>query len=182
MVKRDRPSLNIRRLGRWYGQRPRLDPGSIPRVAVRPGRGCEGRFAVSDELRGPAVIEQTLDLLRQVYEQAGNAAPAERRHVLTPGLRDSIRDCLKQAESDQLPVTEEWLRAVGSKRGRYERMGQFCLPLSAFGIEVFIAFENGTATAHLVGEGKDPKLCDVPTRGHVRRLCQCLGIALKESS
>lgn len=30
-------------------------------------------------------------LLQEVYKQAGNAAPAERRHALTPGLRDSIR-------------------------------------------------------------------------------------------
>lgn len=30
-------------------------------------------------------------LLAEVYRQAGNSAPAERRHALTPGLRDSIR-------------------------------------------------------------------------------------------
>lgn len=30
-------------------------------------------------------------LLAEVYKQAGNAAPPERRHALTPGLRDSIR-------------------------------------------------------------------------------------------
>lgn len=30
-------------------------------------------------------------LLAEVYKQAGNGAPAERRHALTPGLRDSIR-------------------------------------------------------------------------------------------
>lgn len=34
------------------------------------------------------------EFLREVYRQAGNAAPANRRHALTPGLRDSIRDHL----------------------------------------------------------------------------------------
>ena len=30
-------------------------------------------------------------LLAEVYRQVGNAAPAERRHALTPALRDDIR-------------------------------------------------------------------------------------------
>lgn len=36
-----------------------------------------------------------LELLETVYKQAGNGAPAERRHALTPDLRDEIRDLLK---------------------------------------------------------------------------------------
>ena len=31
-------------------------------------------------------------LLREVYDQAGNSAPPQRRHALTPALRDRIRD------------------------------------------------------------------------------------------
>lgn len=34
-------------------------------------------------------------LLEEVYRQAGNSAPAERRHALTPDIRDRIRDYLK---------------------------------------------------------------------------------------
>lgn len=39
-------------------------------------------------------IDKLEGLLREVYSQAGNGAPAERRHALTPGLRDDIRDVL----------------------------------------------------------------------------------------
>ena len=36
-----------------------------------------------------------LALLGRVYREAGNSAPGFKRHALTPGLRDDIRDCLK---------------------------------------------------------------------------------------
>lgn len=41
-------------------------------------------------------INNLLELLKEVYRQCGNSAPAERRHALTPKIRDAIRDCLKQ--------------------------------------------------------------------------------------
>ncbi len=37
----------------------------------------------------------SINLLKQVYSQVGNHMPASVRHVLTPGLRDDIRDFLK---------------------------------------------------------------------------------------
>jgi hypothetical protein len=40
-------------------------------------------------------IEQLQALLGRVYREAGNEAPPHRRHALTPGLRDDIRDYLK---------------------------------------------------------------------------------------
>jgi len=40
-------------------------------------------------------IKQLQSLLGRVYRECGNEAPAVRRHALTPGLRDDIRDYLK---------------------------------------------------------------------------------------
>jgi hypothetical protein len=40
-------------------------------------------------------------LLRDVYKQIGNHAPAERRHAVTPGVRDAIRDYLKEQHEAQ---------------------------------------------------------------------------------
>lgn len=37
-----------------------------------------------------------LGLLSQAYAQIGNHAPAERRHAVTPGVRDAIRDFLRE--------------------------------------------------------------------------------------
>lgn len=45
-----------------------------------------------------AAAPTMLELLEQVYSQAGNSAPAERRHALTPALRDTIRDLLNLLE------------------------------------------------------------------------------------
>lgn len=35
------------------------------------------------------------ELLKRVYSEVGNEAPEKRRHAMTPGLRDDIRDYLK---------------------------------------------------------------------------------------
>lgn len=40
------------------------------------------------------LIEHMHDLLSRVYARCGNQCPAEQRHVLSPALRDSIRDLL----------------------------------------------------------------------------------------
>lgn len=44
-----------------------------------------------------SALAESLNLLDRVYQQAGNAAPPNRRHALTSGLRDEIRDHLKAA-------------------------------------------------------------------------------------
>ncbi len=41
-----------------------------------------------------AAGEKQRGLMLEVYLQAGNGAPAHRRHALTPGLRDDIRDLI----------------------------------------------------------------------------------------
>jgi len=40
-------------------------------------------------------LKEALELLCEVYRQAGNEAGTVKRHALTPGLRDNIRDFLK---------------------------------------------------------------------------------------
>ena len=40
-------------------------------------------------------IQNLLALLGRVYREVGNESPGFKRHALTPGLRDDIRDCLK---------------------------------------------------------------------------------------
>lgn len=40
-------------------------------------------------------IQQLQALLGRVYREAGNESPEHRRHALTGGLRDDIRDYLK---------------------------------------------------------------------------------------
>ena len=42
-------------------------------------------------------IENLTALLSRVYREAGNESPGFKRHALTPGLRDDIRDCLKSS-------------------------------------------------------------------------------------
>lgn len=44
---------------------------------------------------GLCEIKQCRALLGRVYEQFGNHLSAEKRHRMTPGLRDDIRDYLK---------------------------------------------------------------------------------------
>lgn len=54
--------------------------------------------------------DAAVERLVEVYSQCGNEAPAERRHALTPGIRDSIRDFLMTIKawpkSATLPATE----------------------------------------------------------------------------
>lgn len=56
---------------------------------------------ISDERIGElkSEAERRLKLLQQVYAQIGNHAPAERRHAVTPGCRDAIRDELNAARA-----------------------------------------------------------------------------------
>lgn len=60
-------------------------PRSGPRIMALLHEGNENR-------RDLAAATQ---LLKDVYDQIGNHRPAERRHVITPGVRDAIRDFIK---------------------------------------------------------------------------------------
>ena len=52
-------------------------------------------------------IKQCRALLGRVYDQLGNHLPAEKRHQMTPGLRDDIRDYLKTTDYfSRSPVCE----------------------------------------------------------------------------
>ncbi len=59
-------------------------------------RPCPAEVAANARLI--AAAPTMLDLLEQVYCQAGNSAPAERRHALTPRTRDGIRDLLESLD------------------------------------------------------------------------------------
>lgn len=63
-------------------------------------------LAENERLRARLAAAEAL--LIETYKQAGNAAPAERRHSLTPGLRDGIRDYIKANCS----VAAGWLPAA----------------------------------------------------------------------
>lgn len=60
-------------------------------------------------------MDDPIQLLREVYEQIGNHAPAERRHAVTPGLRDRIRDFLRDATPPHESRTFADLRAFAMK-------------------------------------------------------------------
>lgn len=61
-------------------------------------------------------LDVALELLVAVYQRAGNHRPAKQRHRIEPGLRDAIRDLLKEAglieEANEVP--EDWEEAAGS--------------------------------------------------------------------
>ena len=65
-------------------------------------------------------IKQCRALLGRVYDQFGNHLPAEKRHQMTPGLRDDIRDYLKTTSYfDRSPVCETDCDGL---RQEYERL------------------------------------------------------------
>jgi hypothetical protein len=80
-------------------------------------------------------------------------------------------------------VTEEWLRAVG-----FDKQG--LLWFGGARLYIGAKWDGGTHSAEIqVGGGSGYYGCDhtidLPkpqTRGEVRRLCQCLGIEIKEAT
>lgn len=67
---------------------------------------CESA-AELEQAQADAALSMTL--LCEVYAQAGNGAPAKRRHALTPGLRDRIRDAIHATNAGQ-PLLDELAR------------------------------------------------------------------------
>ena len=55
-------------------------------------------------------LDVALELLVAVYQRAGNHRPAKQRHRIEPGIRDAIRELLKEAglieEANEVP--EDW--------------------------------------------------------------------------
>jgi hypothetical protein len=122
---------------------------------------------VSDELRATAERLIKFVAMYRLHPQSHK------------GLEDAqsvARAYLAEHPADDAePLTEEWLRAAGFET----RDGRLCL-----GARLQFTHCNGWnawwgidglayASSRLVN--------GLNTRGHVRRLCQCLGIALKES-
>jgi hypothetical protein len=81
-----------------------------------------------------------------------------------------------------LPVTEEWLRAVGFRPGQLPHL--FLVEDGGEGgeiaVEVILPEEGMEESDSLFVCGE--LVHTDPTRGHVRRLTAALGIALKDST
>jgi hypothetical protein len=88
---------------------------------------------------------------------------------------------------DGEPVTAEWLKAVGFTERAKERPGDDRVLVSPEGETCHHVFwsENRDGYDHnawFYGDDylRAVNLLDQPTRGHVRRLCQALGVTLTE--
>ena len=55
-------------------------------------RGIDGLPPINEE--AAKAIEHLSGMLAEVYSQCGNHRPPEKRHALTPDIRDRIRDWL----------------------------------------------------------------------------------------
>lgn len=77
----------------------------IKLIEEREDRHAKDIIQLVREMKGiRAENERMRELLREVYTQAGNSAPAERRHVLTAELRDAIRDALNPGPAGEQEV------------------------------------------------------------------------------
>lgn len=62
-----------------------------------------------------AETDQCKALLGRVYREAGNESPGFKRHALTPGLRDDIRDLLKTTNFFEPKPSHDWCANVECK-------------------------------------------------------------------
>jgi hypothetical protein len=60
------------------------------------------------------VLSDAEQMLVDVYSQVGNHRPAERRHALTPGVRDRIRDYLRTLPVSPCPRCGRTVRGQGA--------------------------------------------------------------------
>lgn len=131
-------------------------------------------------------IRQEAEFAIQEAEAATSDAERGRR-ALPSALRVCLAYLAEHPADGEVPVDEEWLRAVG-----------LLSPLSCGGFGVFLDPENqdcdiprrallvNTKSASLVDANNIDRvwlhLCDWSTRAQVRQLAAALGIALKEQA
>ncbi len=123
--------------------------------------------------RGAAIRLDSVNTYRS-YEEHSSVLDSAARTLsrrLKPHLApDSPAD-------DAEPVTAEWLWAVGFGAGPAVPLP----PVHGHPVTLAVSPDALAACLHRPGEGMVP----VPypaTRGHVRRLCEALGVQLKESA
>lgn len=115
------------------------------------------------------------DWLKDIYPQAKDRGMETA--LLEQDWRDVAVAYLAEHPADENePVTEEWLRAVGFGDNGYNYAG---CHLRLGGLEYATGDTNGFSPwfycGVLITDG------GLKTRGHVRRLCNCLGIPLTET-